>query len=79
MVIKTKNLAHITASIIQKSQQLNIQSSGLKLGNLSYFVSSVDRKNVFTHELLVANIFSTTDPKLFIFTNHIIKHKTITN
>ena len=47
MVIKTKNLAHITASIIQKSQQLNIQSSGLKLGNLSYFVGSVDRKNMY--------------------------------
>ena len=49
MVIKTKNLAHITASIIQKSQHLNIQSSGLKLGNLSYFVTSVDRKNMLFH------------------------------
>ena len=43
-VIKAKNIAHITPSIIQKTQKLNIQWSGLKLVKSSYLVGSVDRK-----------------------------------
>ena len=48
-VIKIKNIAHITPSIIRKTQQFNIQSSGLKLVKLSYLVSSVDQKDICFH------------------------------
>ena len=46
-VIKAKNITHITPSIIQKIQQLNIQSSGLKLVKLSYLFGSVDQINIY--------------------------------
>ena len=41
----------------------------------SYLVGSVDRKNIFLHDLLVANLLNTAAPELFIFTNHAVKHK----
>ena len=79
-VIKAKNIAHIIPSIIQKTHQLNFQSSGLKLVKLSYLARSAGRKNIFPHDFLVANIVNTAAPELFIFTNHAVKNKkTITN
>ena len=53
---KVKNIAHVTPSIIHKTQQLNIQSSGLKPVKLFYPVRNVDRNNV-SHEFHVANIY----------------------
>ena len=41
----------------------------------SYVVGSVDWKNIFLHDLLVANLLNTAAPELFIFTNHAVKHK----
>ena len=38
-------------------------------------VGSVDWKNIFLHDLLVASLLNTAAPKLFIFTNHAVKHK----
>ena len=66
--LKPKNIAHqlnktsITSTSIR--QQLNIQSSGLKLVKLSYLVGSVDRKNIFPNDLIVANILITAAPSL---------------
>ena len=74
-VIKAKNIAHITPSINQKTQQLNIQPSRLKLVKLSYLVGSVDRKNIFPNDFLVPNIFNTATFELFIIINHAVKHK----
>ena len=77
-VIKAKNIGHITPSIIQKTRQLNTQSSGLKLVKLSYLVGrGWSKKHIFPHDLLVTNISNTADPELFIFTNHAAKHKQI--
>ena len=73
-VIKAKNIAHVTLSIINKTQQLNIQSSGLKLVKLSYLVASVALNNV-SQELLAANKWNTAAPEFFTFTNHALKHK----
>ena len=80
-VIKSKNIAHIKPSIIQKKQQLNILSTRLKLVKLSYLVGSVDRKKqIFPNDLYLANILNTAAPELFIFTKHDVKHKkTMTN
>ena len=79
-VIKAKNLAYITASIIQKTHQLNIKPSGLKFVKLFYLAGSADRKKCISHDLLVANILINAAPELFIFTIHALKNKkTITN
>ena len=63
--------------MIHKTQQLNIQSTGLKLVKLSYLVGSVDRN--ISHKLLVANILNTAAPVLITFTNHNVKLKNVTN
>ena len=44
---------------------------------LAYLVGSVDPKNIFPDDLLVANILNTAAPELFIFTNHAVKHKKV--
>ena len=46
-VIKAKNVAHVIQSVIHKTQQLNIQSSGLELMKLLHLVGSVDPTNIF--------------------------------
>ena len=48
-VIKTKNITHIMPSIIQKTQQLNIQPSRLTLAQLSYLIGCIDQKNIYFH------------------------------
>ena len=73
-VVKAKNIALVTPSIIHKTEQVNIQSSELKLVNLSYLVGSVDRNNV-SPELLFANILNTAAAELFMYTKHAVKHR----
>ena len=73
-VIKATNIAHVTPSTIHKTQQLNIQSSELKLMKLSDLGGRNDGNNV-SHELLVANIQDTDVHELVTFTNQAVKHK----
>ena len=42
---------------------------------LSYLVGSAGRKNIFPHDLVVANILNTAAPEFFIFTNHAPEYK----
>ena len=43
--IEAKNIAHVTPSIVQKTQQLNIKSLGLRLVKLFCVVGSFDQNN----------------------------------
>ena len=74
-LIKAKKyIPHITLSITQMAQQLNIQSSGQNLWNyLTWLVVLIEEN--FPHDLLVANILKNAAPELFIFTNNSVKHK----
>ena len=56
-IIKAKNTAHVTPSVIHKTQQLNIQSSGLKLMKLFTWLL-VLIKQLFPHDLVVTNILN---------------------
>ena len=62
-----KNIAHITASIIQKTQQLNIQSSGPKLVKLCYLVGSVDRRDIYFHMTCLLPIYGTLLPQSYLY------------
>ena len=52
--IKANNIAHGTLSTIQKTQQLDIHSSGLEPAKLSYLVGGFDQNNIFSCDLPVA-------------------------
>ena len=63
--IKANNIAHGTLSTIQKTQQLNIHSSGLEPAKLSYLAGGFDQNNIFPCDLPVANILDNAASELF--------------
>ena len=63
--IKANNKAHGTLSAIQKTQQLNIHSSGLEPAKLSYLAGGFDQNNIFPCDLPVANILDNAASELF--------------
>ena len=52
--LKPRNIARIKSSIIHLTQQLNFQSSLLKLVKLSYLVGSFDKGNVYLYMTFLA-------------------------